>query len=131
MSLFIYKRANAISRSSRMLVRKYVLISFRALNDRSPVAVVTGNVANIYSSVSVIGYVPSCLAVLRASRTFPRRRSDGCRVQQAFHHISSGSKHSAPSGRKHSYASAAVLKLLISASMTQADSKLHGNKQSQ
>ena len=31
-----------------MLLRKYVLISFRALNDRSPVAVVTGNVAKIY-----------------------------------------------------------------------------------
>ena len=48
-----------------MLVRKYVLISFRALNDRSPIAVVTGNVAKICSNASVIEYVPSCLALLR------------------------------------------------------------------
>ena len=125
MSLFIYERANALSRFSCMLVRKYVLISFTALNDRSPVAVVIGNVATIYSNVSVIGYVPSCLAVLRGSRTFPGRRSDGCRAQQAFQCFSSASKHSVPSRRKHSYASsAAVLKLFILASMTQAGSKL-------
>ena len=49
----------------KLLLRKYVLISFRALNDSSPVAVVTGNVAKIRSNVSVIEYVPSCLAVLR------------------------------------------------------------------
>ena len=50
-----------------MLVRKYVLISFRALNDRSPVAVVTGEVAKICSNVSVLEYVPSYLAALRVS----------------------------------------------------------------
>ena len=81
MSLFIYKKTNALGRFSCMLVRKYVLISFRARNDRSPVAVVTGNVAKIYSNVSVIKYVPSCLATLRALRTFPGRQSDGCRAQ--------------------------------------------------
>ena len=43
-----------------MLVRKYVLISFRALNDRSPVA-------KLYSNVSVIEYVLSCLAVSRVT----------------------------------------------------------------
>ena len=64
MSLFIYKIANALSRISCMLVRKYVLISFRALNDRLPVAVVSGNIAKICSNVSVIEYAPSCLAVL-------------------------------------------------------------------
>ena len=79
MSLFIYKRVNALSRFSCMLlrIRKYVLISFRALIDRSPVAVVTGNVSKIYSNGSVIEYVPSCLATLRALRTFPRRQSNG------------------------------------------------------
>ena len=66
MSLFIYKRANALSRFSCILGRKYVLISFRAVRDRLPVAVVTGNVAKICSDVSVIEYIPSCLAVLRA-----------------------------------------------------------------
>ena len=50
-----------------MLVGKYILIRFRALNDRLPVAVVTGNVAKICSNVSVIEYVPSCLAVLRVT----------------------------------------------------------------
>ena len=50
-----------------MLVRKYVLTSFRALNDRSSDAVVTGNVAKICSNVLVIEYVPSCLAVLRVT----------------------------------------------------------------
>ena len=78
MSLFIYKRANALSRFSCMLVREYVLISFRALNDRSPVSVVTGKVAKICSNVSVIEYVPSCLAALGALKTFPGRQSDGC-----------------------------------------------------
>ena len=56
MLLFIYKKANALSRFSCMLVPKYVLISFEALNNRSPVAFVTGNVAKIYSNVSVIEY---------------------------------------------------------------------------
>ena len=68
MSLFIYKRANALSRFSYMLVRKYVLISFRALNDRWPVAVVTGKVAKICSNVSVIEYVPSFLAVSKVTQ---------------------------------------------------------------
>ena len=63
MWLFIYQRANALSQFSCMLVRKYVLISFRTLNDRLLVAIVTGNVAKICSNVSVIEYVPSCLAV--------------------------------------------------------------------
>ena len=67
MSLFIYKIANALSRFSCTLVRKYVLISFRAPNHRSPVTVVTGNVAKIGSNVSVIKYVPSCLAILRVT----------------------------------------------------------------
>ena len=56
-----------MSRFSCMLLRKYVLISFRALNDCLPVAVVTGNVAKICSNVSEIEYVPSCLAVLRVT----------------------------------------------------------------
>ena len=81
MSLFMYKRANALSRFSCLLVRKYVLISFRALNDRPPVAVVAGNVAKIRSNVSVIKYVPSCLTTLKALRTFPGRQSDGCQAQ--------------------------------------------------
>ena len=67
MSLFIYKRANALSRFSCMFVRKYVLISFRALNDRLPVAVVTGIVAKICNNVCVIEYVASCLAVLKVT----------------------------------------------------------------
>ena len=67
MSLFIHKRANAFSQFSCMLIRKYVLISFMALNDRSLVVVVTGNVAKICSNVSMIEYVPSCLAVLRVT----------------------------------------------------------------
>ena len=56
-----------LSQFSCMLVRKYVLISFRALNGCSPVAAVTGNVAKICSNVSVIEYVSSCLAVLRGT----------------------------------------------------------------
>ena len=81
MPLFICKRANALSQFSCMLVRKYVLISLRALNDHSIIAVVTGNVAKICSDVLVIEYVPSCLATLRALRTFPGWQSDGCRAQ--------------------------------------------------
>ena len=52
-----------------MLLRKYFLISFRALNDRLAVAILTGNVAKIYCNVSVIDYwyVPSCSAVLRVT----------------------------------------------------------------
>ena len=50
-----------------MLVGKYVFISFRALNDRSPDAVVTGSVAKICNNVLVIEYVTSCLAVLRVT----------------------------------------------------------------
>ena len=80
MSLFIYKRANALSQFSCMLVLKYVLMTCRALNGRSPVAAVTGNVAKICSNVSEIEYVPSCLAVSRALKTFPGRQSDGCRA---------------------------------------------------
>ena len=81
MSLFIYKRAYPLTRFFCILVRKYVLTSFRALNERSPVAVVIGNVAKICGNVSVIEYVPSCLAVLRALRAFPGMKSDSCRAQ--------------------------------------------------
>ena len=61
------KRANALRRFSCMLVRKYVLISFRVLNDRSPVTIVTGSVAKIRGDVLAIEYIPSCLAVLRVT----------------------------------------------------------------
>ena len=49
-----------------MVVREQVLISFRALDDCLPVALVTGTVAKICSNVSIIEYVPSCLAALKA-----------------------------------------------------------------
>jgi hypothetical protein len=63
----------------------------RALTDLSPVAVVTGMVANIRSKATMDGYVPNSDATHNAYSTFSRRFSSGCLSQYDFQRSSSAS----------------------------------------
>ena len=84
--------AKPFSLSSRIVDRRYDLTYFKVLKDRSPVAVVTGMVANIQSRIEIDGNVPSIEALDRASNTRFGRQSADCRVQYAFQRRNSASR---------------------------------------
>ena len=71
----MYKWAKPLSLFSRIVVRKNVFKSFKALNDRLFVAVMTGIVANICSNFNINGQVPIGKAMPEHSIwTISRRR---------------------------------------------------------
>jgi hypothetical protein len=64
-------------------------MNLRELKDLSPVAVVTGIVANILSKATMDGYVPNSDAMHSASITLSGRFSSGCLCQYEVQRSSS------------------------------------------